>query len=179
MRNGTTHLVTGGGAASFATITGSPGDNAALVAALALKLNKEGTATLAYPVCVAVRNIPVLTAGAPSDIATIVLPTWLTRWAIMAGTGSANSRIIAETAVGTLASATFGVYDAANGTGNLMTSSATTSGPTAAGLASALLGSGISVVPSSTSGTIYIRQAANSANAGTVSFYFTLLPIIL
>ena len=42
MRNGTTHLVTGGGAASFATITGSPGDNAALAAALALKLDKAG-----------------------------------------------------------------------------------------------------------------------------------------
>lgn len=42
MRNGTTHLVTGGGAASFATITGSPGDNSALAAALALKLDKAG-----------------------------------------------------------------------------------------------------------------------------------------
>lgn len=42
MRDGTTHLVTGGGAASFATITGAPADNAALAAALAAKLSLTG-----------------------------------------------------------------------------------------------------------------------------------------
>lgn len=42
MRTGTTHLVTGGGAATFGTLGGAVADNAALVAALALKLDKAG-----------------------------------------------------------------------------------------------------------------------------------------
>lgn len=130
------------------------------------------------PIILSAKNVTVLTSGAPADIASITLPSWLTRWSIPLGSvGNFTSRIIAETASGTLAGASFTCYTAASGGGSAVTTAIT--GPSAAALGSVINGiNPNSVAASFTSNTIYIRQTANSANAGTVSFYLMLLPFL-
>lgn len=130
------------------------------------------------PIILSVKSVTVLTSGAPADIASITLPSWLTRWSIPLGSvGNFTSRIIAETASGTLAGASFTCYTAASGGGSAVTTA--TAGPAAAALGSGINGiNPTSVAAAFTSNTIYIRQTANSANAGTVSFYLMLLPFL-
>lgn len=132
--------------------------------------------TVNFPFVIAAKNISVLTSGSPADIASITLPTWLTGWALSNGSSLTLSRIIAETASGTLNTASFSFRDAANGGGNQVGTAA--SGPTAAGLGVAILGIGPTTAGRYTGGTIYINQTANSANAGTVSFYLTIVPYL-
>jgi len=130
------------------------------------------------PIILSAKNVTVLTSGAPADIASITLPSWLTRWSIPLGSvGNFTSRVIAETAAGTLGSASFTCYTAASGGGSAVTGAIT--GPTAAALGYPINGiNPSSVAAAFTSNTIYIRQTANSANAGTVSFYLMLLPFL-
>ena len=130
------------------------------------------------PIILSAKNVTVLTSGAPADIASITLPSWLTRWSIPLGSvGNFTSRVIAETASGTLAGASFTCYTAASGGGSAVTTA--TAGPTAAALGSGINGiNPTSVAAAFTSNAIYIRQTANSANAGTVSFYLMLLPFL-
>lgn len=131
----------------------------------------------AVPIILSMKNVTVLTSGAPADIASITLPSWLTRWALPNhGVGNIQSRLIAETASGTLAAASFTCYTAASGGGSAVSNAIT--GPTAAGLGSSISGIAPTTAASFTSNTIYIRQTANSANAGTVSFYLMLLPFL-
>lgn len=133
---------------------------------------------ISYPVIVlSAKNVTVLTSGAPADIASITLPSWLTRWSIPNhGVGNIQSRLIAETASGTLAGASFTCYTAASGGGSAVSNAIT--GPTAAGVGSSISGIAPTTAAAFTSNTIYIRQTANSANAGTVSFYLMLLPFL-
>lgn len=129
------------------------------------------------PIILSVKNVTVLTSGAPADIASITLPSWLTRWSIPLGSiGNFTSRIIAETASGTLAGASFTCYTAASGGGSAVT--ANIFGPSAAALGGVINGITPATAAAFTSNTIYIRQTANSANAGTVSFYLMLLPFL-
>lgn len=126
------------------------------------------------PIMLSVKNVVIPTAGAPIDIATILIPAEITRWRTC-GTNAAgsNSIIIAETAAGTLAGASFTAWDAAGGTGVQLQSSVI--GPTAAGIGVAWAAQ--SSVAFSVATSIFIRQTANSANAGTASFYILIFPI--
>lgn len=132
----------------------------------------------AVPIILSVKNVTVLTSGAPADIASITVPSWLTRWSIPLTSISIHfSRVIAETASGTLASAAFTCYTQAGGAGSAVTANIV--GPPASGYGSNINGiTAGGATPAFTSNTIYIRQTANSANAGTASFYLMLLPFL-
>lgn len=135
-------------------------------AILASEINK--------PFIVAFKNVTVLTTGAPADVATVTLPSWLTRYVVMPSTTAV--RCIAESASGTLAAAGFTTHQAAGGSGTSLTATNIT-GPASTAAATNASGTGVSV-PFATSNTIYLRQTTNSANAGTVSVYLTLVPLL-
>ena len=128
----------------------------------------------AQPLMVSFKNVTVLTTGAPADVATVTLPSWLTRYVVMPSTTAV--RCIAESASGTLAAAGFTTHQAAAGSGTSLTASSIT-GPASTSVATNASGTGVSV-PFATSNTIYLRQTTNSANAGTVSVYLTLVPLL-
>lgn len=173
-----------GGAPAFADITGDPSENSNLATALLAKQTAAQVQTLIDAAAsvgsvlrvIYVKNVEVLTADAPADIATISLPANITRWRLAGGNtvGTAGGTILAETADGTLAGANFTAFDAAGGTGLTLTAGG-------AGPASAGAGSGWQMVAAtniSTSTTIHIRQTANSANVGTISFYLLIQPLL-
>jgi len=127
---------------------------------------------------VAFKNITVLTTGAPADIASLSLPSWLTRYRVAS---AGVHLLIAETASGTLADSRFFLRDAASGGGAALTASI--SGPASTTVmilptAPATDPQTFQPIGTSTSGTLYLRQTANSANAGTVSVYLTLVPLL-
>ena len=70
------------------------------------------------PIILSAKNVTVLTSGAPADIASITVPSWVTRWMLVGSSVGATSRLIAESAAGSLSAATFVVLDAAGGSGN-------------------------------------------------------------
>lgn len=121
------------------------------------------------PLVVQAKSLTVKTSGSPADIGSISIPSGITRWYMMIG-----SVLVAETAAGTLAGSSYSFFDAAGGTGNQMNVSAV-AGPASAGLKAAI---NPAATPVSTSGTIFIRQLADSANAGTMSFYLLIVPLI-
>jgi hypothetical protein len=126
------------------------------------------------PIYFYVKNISILTTGAPADIGTITIPSWITRYAPATGTGVSVARgviIVGESLSGTTASATFVVRDAASGGGNSVFS-VNGGGPTATGTIA--VGATTSTSQLYTSSTLYINQTANSANAGTISVYVLL-----
>lgn len=161
----------GGGSASFASLTGDPEDNAALALAF------QG-----FPMVLSAKNITVLTSGAPADIASISLPSWFTRGSLFFSSGGAtsSSRIIAETAAGTLAATAVGLFAGPSGASALATA---TTLPSIQGGSSGIFttATGGNIFGPSTAygnNTIYIRQTANSANAGTISVYLVLMPFL-
>jgi hypothetical protein len=117
-----------------------------------------------------VKNVAVLTTGSPADIAVIAVPSWLTRYICIAPS-QLSFQVVAETAAGTLGGATFLVRDGIGGTGTSLVTAA--NGPTAAG--GIVMTAGLAVI--GTGMNLYIRQTANSGNAGTCSFYVTLFPL--
>jgi hypothetical protein len=129
-------------------------------------------AGVAFPFVVAFKNVTVLTSGAPADIASVQLPAWCTRWILY---WNNPTRCIAEAAAGTLAAAVFNVLGVAGGGG--MTLSSISAGP--ASTAVAATGNAPSLgVPPQTSNIIYLRQTVNSANAGTISVYALIVPLL-
>lgn len=147
--------------ASFATITGQPTDNAAL-----LEVIKKNVFVVAF------KNVTVLTSGAPADVASFTLPDWCTRWRLVptsCGFMEANS------AAGTLAGASFDIRPSANGAANA--ASASFAGPASTSVVTSIVGTSTSLLPVSST-TVYLRQTANSANAGTVSVYLMLMPCL-
>lgn len=134
----------------------------------------KGGATAIMPIQVYVKNVTVLTAGAPADIATISIPPGITRY-ILPGSVTAQDAglIVAETAAGTLANGFFQIRDAAGGAGNQMTDSRT--GPTGASTKGSWSPQSSSVVY--TAQTLSVRQTVASLNAGTCSFYVTIFPL--
>jgi hypothetical protein len=120
----------------------------------------------------AFKNVPVLTTGAPADIASITLPAWLTGYII---SPISSLRIIAESASGTLAAASFFIRTGPNSTGFSLASSGT--GPTGTTTAVHVNGT-ITSVPRASGNTLYLHQGANSANAGVVSVYLILMPLL-
>lgn len=122
------------------------------------------------PITLFVKNVTVLTAGVPVDIATITVPAGITRFICIL---PASLSVIAETAAGTLAGAAFVAFTAPGGSGLQMTLGA--SGPASAGLKTS--GAQNNINNLFATATIYIRQTLNSANAGTCSFYITIFPL--
>lgn len=130
----------------------------------------------AFPITLYVKSVTVKTSGSPADIATITVPAGITRWRIVGiAASTTTSTFIAETAAGTLAGAAFESWTAAGGTGTQIHTSAV--GPTAATNALAVGWAAQNTSAAFTAGTITIRQTANSANAGTISFYITIYPL--
>lgn len=125
-----------------------------------------GAPNVSMLVTLNLKNITVLTAGTPADIGTIPIPIGVNRYGI-----SSLSIFVAESLAGTLASATFQIWSGPGGTGTLLLSSA---GPAAA--TNFMVFTGASTVIQ-TSGTLFIRQTANSANAGVLSFYPSIFPL--
>jgi hypothetical protein len=124
------------------------------------------------PFVIAFKNVTVLTTGAPADVASVALPAWCTRYRLAQ---SGIHLVIAESAAGTLAGASFGVRDAAGGGGNGISNAF--AGPASTSVVVAPVNSSTSVLPS-TAGTIYLNQTANSANAGTISVYLMIVPLL-
>lgn len=120
-------------------------------------------------------GVTVLTAGSPADIATIAIPAGITRWRVIPNTG--QGIMLAESASGTLAAGTIALFDGAGGTGNAIT--VAIGGPSVSGGITGISGSTAGTMNAvSSSGTIYIRQTVNSVNAGALSFYITILPLL-
>lgn len=138
---------------------------------------RENLGISAVPIILSVKNVTVLTSGAPADIASITVPAWVTRWMLVGSSVGATSRLIAESAAGSLSAATFAVLDGAGGVGNFV-SSGTITGPSSANLGSLIGAAAPGTLAFSTSSTIYIRQTANSANAATASFYLVVFPFL-
>ena len=162
----------GGGNASFGSLTGDPTDNDALALAL------QG-----YPIVLSAKNITVLTSGAPADIASISLPSWFTRGCIQFATSGAvsSSRIIMETGAATLGAGAITLFTASNGGGTAISTSQTLPTTTLTSVGVFVSATGGNVIGPSTvygNNTIYIRQTANSANAGTISVYLVLMPFL-
>lgn len=126
------------------------------------------------PIILSAKNVTVLTSGAPADIASITVPSWVTRWTLRGSGFGATSAIYSESGSGDFSAASFTCYDAAGGSGNAVTGA--TVGPATAQRMSGFGAS--STIPLSTSSTIYIRQTANSANAATASFYLVVFPFL-
>ncbi len=127
------------------------------------------------PVIVYAKSVTIKTTGSPADIATIVIPTGITRYTV--GTNNGGSVIgfkaLAETASGTLAAGVVDIFTGAGGTGTALTA-ATWNLP-----ASALAMTGTTAAANLvlTAGTLYVRQTADSGNAGTCSFYVVIWPL--
>ncbi len=131
--------------------------------------------TIASPIMLSSKSVTVGIAGSPADVATISIPSAFSRWRVIGSTGiNSPSGLVAETAAGTLASAAFEAWSAAGGTGTQVLSSAT--GPTAAGALSAW--PAVAANNIFTGSSIFVRQTSNSLNAGTVSFYVFVVPLI-
>lgn len=124
------------------------------------------------PFVISFKNVTVLTTGTPEDVASVALPAWCTRYRLASSGGHI---VVAESASGTLAGATFNILDAAGGVGT--TICGTFAGPASTSVVVLPAATSTSIVPS-TAGTLYLRQTANSANAGTVSVYLTLVPLL-
>jgi hypothetical protein len=123
------------------------------------------------PFIISFKNVTVLTTGTPADVASVALPAWCTRYRL----ANIGHVVVAESAAGTLAGAIYNVTDAAGGVG--VTICGTFTGPASTSAVVLPANTGTAVVPSTVS-TIYLRQTANSANAGTLSVYLTVVPLL-
>ena len=122
------------------------------------------------PIYVAIKSVTLFTATTPVNLGTIVLPTGITRYFIPA---ASSIQCYAETAAGTLAAGTIQLRTATSGGGSQIGSTITP--PASASTMTTTAGSDTTVF---TGGTIYLYQTGNSANAGTVSIYIKLVPIL-
>lgn len=138
-----------------------------------------GSTNVSMPFTLIARNIPVLTSGAPADIATFTLPPGVTRYTLNYGTSIATGcgRAITETAAGTLAAGMIQFYPAPTQSGGALLTAGGFALPAAAGggIVTGLNPSALSIIM--TSQVIYINQSVNSANAGTCSFFITIYPL--
>ena len=129
-----------------------------------------GTYESFAPIYVAVKGVTLLTATTPANLFTIVLPAGITRYFIPA---ASSIQCYAETAAGTLAAGTIQLRTATSGGGSQIGSTITP--PASAGAMTTTAGSDTAV---QTATTIYGYQTGNSGNAGTVSVYIKLVPIL-
>jgi hypothetical protein len=160
------------------TVNAVTGYTIAGAGALAKALVGDGTRyTPSFPVLIPLvaRNVALLTAGAPADIATLTVPTGVTRYRFPGSTGPIGlSYLITESQVGNPAAGTCELRDAAAGAGNQVLSA--NAPPNGAGL-----GTGWPTVAGAllyTSGTLTVRQTANSLNAANVTFMAVLQQVV-
>ncbi len=131
-------------------------------------------APVSLPVLLFARSIAILTTGSAADIATIAIPDFITRFTTSGGATTAwVTKAYAETAAGTLASATFQVRDASAGGGNNIVAVAGLTAPAAVDTFTTVAGAAIV----STARIIYIRQLTDSLNAGTLTFSIWIVPL--
>lgn len=124
----------------------------------------------AAPIMLYVKSVTIKTSATPADIATITVPSGITRYRVI---NSQQMAAVAETASGTLAAANVKVQDASGGLGtNVVAAFAM---PAAAGQMTSAAGA--SSTSLFTSSTLYLNQTSNSANAGTCSFYIMIQPL--
>lgn len=135
--------------------------------------HKASDATAIAPITLYVKTVTVLTAAAPADLATIAVPAGVTRFHVQGTATTGTCFVVAESAAGTLAGATFNLFDGAGGTGTQLL---TVTGPTT-GTPTGKVWPASDATAISSASTLYIRQVGNSANAGTVSFYVVILPL--
>jgi hypothetical protein len=127
------------------------------------------SATVYHPVIVAMRNVPAPTTGATADVATLALPSWLTRYRISSGW------LIAETAAGTLASGRWTVRNGPTGTGDALT--AALAGPASTAV-SVSAGATAATAASYTGSTLYLHKTVNPTATGTISIYLEMMPML-
>lgn len=129
------------------------------------------------PVLLSVKSINVQTVGSAIDLATIPVPSWLSRYKMglvgTAATGGGVS-IIGESMDGTLAASQFTLFDSPGGGGNALTVAA--NGPAATGVA--VQANAANQTTILTAQTLYVRQTTNSANAGVISIYLLVMPLL-
>lgn len=126
--------------------------------------------------CKAVSIAVTAGVGAGTDVATITVPTGISRFRMITSAGTACPHsIVTESQAGSMSGVTFGLFEQAGGAGQqlLSTTGPSTSAPGV--VAWAAQGSGILL---STVSTLYVRMVANAAsNNGVVSFYVWLMPL--
>ena len=137
------------------------------------------------PMLVYANGLTVGTSGSPADIGTITfsLPPGASRW-VPSGTNSGpsascNGWAVAETAAGTLAAAGIRIYSGASASGSLLGQSISGGAaalPASVGNYTPLLG-GEAGGTVRTATTLYVNQATDSANAGTISVYMLIVPL--
>lgn len=141
--------------------------------------NDGGAGSLTYggiaPITFYVKDVPVLTSGSPADIATITIPAGITRWttSLSSSTSGGGVRCSAWDFTATMGAANFTLYSGAGGTGTALTGVFTGPGSDSV-YTGAVAASASTIIQSS---TIYIRQTANSTNAGSCDFYVTIYPL--
>lgn len=105
-------------------------------------------------------GVAIAAAGSPIDAASIALPPQVTRWI------PTRTTFRAATAAGTLAGASVGVFTQAAGAGTTIVTAAAITSLTAANKMQTM--TTIAVTDGITDTNIFIRQTADSANAGTL-----------
>lgn len=117
-----------------------------------------------------INDIPVLTSGAPVDVATLKIPSKVKRFTIAIG----GVEVVAEDASsGSLNGAAFDIFDQPGGAGSKATLSSVP-GPSTTGAKSQ---GNANTTFISKARTLFVRQVSNSANAGSCSFYCVIIPL--
>ncbi len=141
-------------------------------------LTSDGTNwTNAFPgvIILTAKSISITTSGSPKDIATITIPAGITRWRPFSGSATANlTCLLNESQTGTMAAASFTIRDAASGFGNIIYS-ATNPGATSPLVAFMVENSQTLVY---TNSSLVVRQTADPANTGVISFYLAIQPLL-
>lgn len=121
------------------------------------------------------RQVPLLNAGTPADIAVLYVPSGITRWRIPTAGGLSSVMVETQTgAFGFGASNVFSGWEAPSQGGLQVLASI---GLSATGGQFAPWNGVLATIAPSTSNAIYIRQGLSAVGTGTCSFYVTIYPI--
>jgi hypothetical protein len=121
------------------------------------------------PVQIKIPAFALNTAGSPSDLASIVIPTNISNYVIK------NAWVRAVTAAGTLIAATIDIRTAAGGAGSSILSAPTAlTGLTGVGTVKTISALNASTL---TAPLLYVRQTVDSLNAGTVMVTLELVDL--
>ena len=123
------------------------------------------------PFIIPVKNITALTTGAGVDIATIPIPSWCTRYTV----AISGSRCVRESGSGSMATANFSVWDLEAGDGDL--AAGAFAGP-GSDTATVLIPGTAGGSKFFTASTLYLFQSTNSGNAGVISVYLMITPLL-
>lgn len=126
------------------------------------------------PIILYAKNVPVRVAGTPADIASIPIPSGISRYRPFGNSATTAPFFWAyvEAATGSVACSVV-INNGANGGGSQLDGLQITL-PSAQGVMAGDVGVGNLV---STSGTLYIRQSTNAPGTGMCSFYLNIWPL--